>query len=189
MAKGPILSFESYNFPGKFIRHANGLGEISVVMPSDSLAKNDASFELAPCLAISGGSTDYFSFKSFNYPNFYLRHQNGRLKLNEKPAADDNLYNEDASFKIVIGLADSHAVSFQSKNYPKSYIRHREGHLWVEPNDGSTLFKNDATFRILAPRILTTDFGGMDAGSPGNAPGPKDIPEAGKKTPFSKKGC
>jgi hypothetical protein len=142
---GPYFSFESYNYPGEFIRHANGLGEITTI--STTLDQKDATFSIVPGLADSSR----ISLESYNYPGSYLRHQDGRIKLHE--AASDRLYKEDATFRIVPGLADSSAVSFESYNYPGYYIRHRDGHLWVEINDKSQLFIEDATFRIVAPKF------------------------------------
>ena len=52
----------------------------------------------------------------------------------------------DSLFKLVTGLAGSGAVSLESTNFPGYYLRHRDNELWVERNDGSTLFRNDASF-------------------------------------------
>ncbi len=142
----PYLSFESHNYPGKFVRHAFGLGEISPISIGDSLDAKDSTFALNPGLA----DAKLASFESFNYPGSYLRHQEGRVKLDKY--ANDPLYMADATFKIIPGLADSSAVSFESYNFPGNYLRHRDGHLYVETSDGSSLSKKDATFRIVAPR-------------------------------------
>jgi hypothetical protein len=32
-------------------------------------------------------------------------------------------------------------------NYPDRFVRHKNFQLWIDPDDGSDLFKNDATFR------------------------------------------
>lgn len=141
---GPYLSFESHNYPEKFIRHAYGLGELTPIVTT--LDMQDATFALVPGLA----DKNYVSFESFNYPGSYLRHQYGRINLHQ--ATPDVLFKEDATFVVVPGLADPHAVSFESYNYPGSYLRHRDYHLWVERNDNSQLFKEDATFRIVAPK-------------------------------------
>jgi hypothetical protein len=141
---GPYYSFESHNYPGEFIRHANNLGEKTSI--SSRLDKLDSTFALRPGLA---DNRNYVSFESYNYLGRFLRHQDYRIKLNEETS--DQLFKEDATFKIVHGLADSHAVSFQSYNYPDLYIRHKDGHLYVNKNDGSKLFKEDATFYITEP--------------------------------------
>jgi hypothetical protein len=86
---GPYLSFESHNYPEKFIRHAYGLGELTTI--STNLDMQDATFALVPGLA----DKNYVSFESFNYPGSYLRHQYGRIKLDQ--AASDVLFKEDAT--------------------------------------------------------------------------------------------
>lgn len=144
---GPYFSFESHNYPGEFIRHAYGLGEITTI--STLLDTKDATFAIVPGLA----KNSYVSFESCNYPGSYLRHQDGRIKLSDSANDNSQLFREDATFRIVPGLADSSAVSFESYNYPGNYLRHRDGHLWVERNDNSELFKEDATFRIVAPKF------------------------------------
>jgi hypothetical protein len=145
---GPFFSFESYNYPGSFIRHAYGLGEITPI--EDSLSAQDASFELVTSLAKEHPL--FCSFRSYNFPTSFFRHEEGRLKL--QPQVDDALYREDASFKLISGLADAQCVSFESYNYPGNFIRHYEGHLFVGQNPGdSELFSKDATFRIVSPTV------------------------------------
>lgn len=58
--------------------------------------------------------------------------------------ADD--ISGDEQFKIVPGLADSNGIAFESANKPGYYLRHNNFKLVLEPNDGSALFKADATF-------------------------------------------
>lgn len=145
-------SYESFNNPGWFIRHANGFGELSDFTGEiTALDVDDSTFALIPGLA----DKSCVSFQSKNYPSSYLRHQNGRIKLKDSTKDDSQLFKEDATFRRVPGLADSSGVSFESYNYPGNYLRHREGHLWVEPNDGTLLFKLEATFREDMPRVAT----------------------------------
>ncbi|WP_128376247.1 family 43 glycosylhydrolase [Streptomyces cavernae] len=80
-------------------------------------------------------------FSSYNYPNRFIRHWEYRAKLEANVA---NL--ADSQFRIVPGLAGSGTVSLESANFPGYYLRHKNYELWVEKNDGTTLFKNDATF-------------------------------------------
>ncbi|WP_051807856.1 arabinofuranosidase catalytic domain-containing protein [Actinoplanes subtropicus] len=58
------------------------------------------------------------------------------------PATD----KKDATFVETAGLADASCVSFESVNKPGSYLRHQNFQLHLQPNDGSTLFQQDATF-------------------------------------------
>lgn len=71
-----------------------------------------------------------------------IRHQASRGRVDA--SAGVNPFN-DGNWRMVTGLAGS-GVSFQSANYPNSYLRHRNGEVWLDNNDGSSLFKQDATF-------------------------------------------
>lgn len=84
--------------------------------------------------------------QSYNYPDRYIRHSNYRAQIdaNVSPV-------QDSQFKMVAGLADSSGVSFESINFPGSYLRVRSnGEVWLDSNDSTTTFKNDATFRRVA---------------------------------------
>jgi hypothetical protein len=52
----------------------------------------------------------------------------------------------DATWVETPGLADPTCVSFASVNKPGSYLRHQSFKFHLMPNDGSTLFGQDATF-------------------------------------------
>lgn len=51
-----------------------------------------------------------------------------------------------ASWTVVAGLANSGCISFLSRDTAKSYIRHFNFQLLVNADDGTQLFKEDATF-------------------------------------------
>ncbi|SEL23487.1 Beta-glucanase, GH16 family [Roseateles sp. YR242] len=78
-----------------------------------------------------------------------IRHQASRGRVDT--AGSVNPFN-DGNWRMVTGLAGS-GVSFQSANYPNAYLRHRNGEVWLDTNDGSDLFKQDATF-IQQPSLL-----------------------------------
>ena len=48
------------------------------------------------------------------------------------------------------GLADANGVSFESVDQPGYYLRHYEGKLIISQDDGSEIFKQDATWRMSA---------------------------------------
>ena len=139
---GKEVSFQSSNYPDRFIRHRNSLGFVEPI--PDELGKNDATFKI-----VSGLAGRCVSFRSHNYPDHFLRHQNSRLKLAQ--LSDDQLFAQDATFCMVSGLADSAGTSFESVNYPKHYLRHKNSELWLDRYDGSELFRKDATFRVTQP--------------------------------------
>jgi hypothetical protein len=84
--------------------------------------------------------------QSYNFQDRYVRHSNyrGRIDANVSPA-------QDAQFKMVSGLANSSGVSFESINFPGRYLHVRSnGEVWVDSNDSTTAFANEATFRRVA---------------------------------------
>jgi arabinogalactan endo-1,4-beta-galactosidase len=133
---GEIKRIESYNFQGRFFRHANLIARIdSNVSPFD-----DSRFRVVPGLAGNGT----ISFESVNFPGYYLRHSSFNLVLAQSNGT--TIFNNDASFVRVPGLANSSWVSYQSYNFPDRYIRHYAFELKLEQITGATA-QGDATFR------------------------------------------
>ncbi|MGE5289672.1 MAG: arabinofuranosidase catalytic domain-containing protein, partial [Micromonosporaceae bacterium] len=52
----------------------------------------------------------------------------------------------DATWVETAGLANPNCASFESINKPGYYLRHQNFQFHLQPNDGSTLFSQDATF-------------------------------------------
>jgi hypothetical protein len=143
---GSNFSFQSHNFPDRSIRHKFFLAEIAEIV--SNLDKKDATFRLVPGLA----SDDDVSFESINYPGYYLRHQNFRIKLQRlSDDANPDLFQRDATFRIVDGLADHSGISLEAFNYPGYYIRHSNFHLHLHQSDNTALFRQDATFKTKEP--------------------------------------
>lgn len=139
-AQTTISSFQSVNYPDRYIRHKGFMGYIDPI--HSDLDRKDASFVLVPGLA----DKRFFSFRSVNYPDHYLRHQNFELKLHRPDGSD--LFRNDATFRIVPGLHGEGGFSFESVNYPGYYIRHQNFRLYIHRMDGSELFRKDATFML-----------------------------------------
>jgi hypothetical protein len=144
-------SFLPANIPGYCVRHAYFLGEISPC-PPDPTAYGDFSFKQVPALGrfITPNTTRLVSLESTNFPGWYLRHENFRIKLSQKPAGGDPSFRQfalDASFYRVPGLTTPEAVSFESLNFGGFYIRHSNYDLWLSPRDSWNL-ANDATFYV-----------------------------------------
>ncbi|MBJ7298552.1 MAG: AbfB domain-containing protein [Dolichospermum sp.] len=140
-----VISFQSYNFSDRYIRHRNFLGYLEPI--SDELGRKDATYKLVPGLANSKCS----SFESVNFPGHFLRHENFRLKLGRR--INQALFMEDATFctKTRLFGDNTSSRSFESLNFPGHYIRHKNFELWIDPSDGSDLFRKDATFSITTP--------------------------------------
>lgn len=135
---GSYNRLQSYNFPDRYIRHANFDVRID---PSVSPAQ-DAQFRIVRGLA----GTGTVSFESVNYPGHYLRHSNYDFAL--APNDGTALFAGDASFRQVAGLADATAVSFQSYSHPDRYLRHYDYALRLDAIATATA-RADATFRIV----------------------------------------
>ncbi|HEX8614901.1 MAG TPA: AbfB domain-containing protein [Telluria sp.] len=76
----------------------------------------------------------------------YLRHAASLAGTEHVDDGSSQLLKNDASFRVVAGLADASCYSLRSRNYPNSYVRHQNFRVRVDPHDNSDLFKRDATF-------------------------------------------
>lgn len=90
---------------------------------------------------------DPSSFRSWNYPDRYIRH---RLSLGyiDKIVTRDSLGRKDATFRLVPGLAGK-CRSFESVNYPGHFLRHQNYRLKLAKQTSDKLFKEDATFCVV----------------------------------------
>jgi hypothetical protein len=115
--------------------------------------KKEADREYTTFRLVEGlANRDDMSFESAVEPSFYLRHQNGRIKLHE--FQDRGLFKRDATFKKTGGLLDPldpALVSFESFNFPNYFLVRKEEKLYIEPFADSGSYKRDATFRITPP--------------------------------------
>jgi hypothetical protein len=142
---GWSITLGSRQPPGLFVRHRLFFGELQGINPTNQLDRQDATFILRPGL---NGANDTVSFESVNFPGFFLRHSGNRLKLMENDNSPN--FSRDASYFRRAPLAGGEkSVSFESGSatFSEFYIRHRQFHVFFEHNDGSDLFKNDATFQ------------------------------------------
>lgn len=90
-------------------------------------------------------------YKSFQVttPGFtdrFMRHANGLGFTEVVNAGSDPGLKADATFRIVPGLADASCYSLEARNFPGEYLRHAFSRVRLNPNDGSDLFKQDATW-------------------------------------------
>lgn len=75
----------------------------------------------------------------------YVRHKDGAVFTEVVNSGSPALLKNDATWRIVPGLADSGCYSFEARNYPGEYLRHREYRVYKEGGTGA-LFRADATF-------------------------------------------
>ncbi|MEU5591994.1 AbfB domain-containing protein [Streptomyces sp. NPDC020298] len=86
-------------------------------------------------------SSAWKSVRAVNYPDRYWHVSGGYVKLDP---IGSGYARRDATFKVVNGLANSSCYSFATAD--GGYLRHRNFVLRSERYDGSSLFKQDATF-------------------------------------------
>jgi hypothetical protein len=134
----PRPRLQSYNYPDRYVRHAN----FDVRIDPNVSPAQDAQFRLVPGLASNSG---YVSIESVNFPGYYLRHTGYDFSL----AAYDGTaaFAADATFRQVAGLADAGWSSFQSYNHPDRHIRHYGYLLRLDPITDA-VGRGDATFRV-----------------------------------------
>ncbi len=108
----------------------------------------DSSMTPVDRVTSSPPSMSKVSLASFNLPEYYIRH---RDSLGELTKTSSHLDEQDATFSLVLGLADKKLVSFESSNFPGFYLRHQNGRIYLQHLPSATepsyqLFLEDATF-------------------------------------------
>ncbi|MDI1460983.1 glycoside hydrolase family 43 protein [Catellatospora sp. KI3] len=88
------------------------------------------------------GTPNWARLKSYNLPDYFVRHLNGVGRIDSYPFDP----YRDQLWQLVPGLADAAGVSFQSVNNPGRYLRHFNYALRLDANDNSSIFRADATF-------------------------------------------
>ncbi|MFI6282852.1 AbfB domain-containing protein [Streptomyces sp. NPDC050988] len=91
------------------------------------------------------------SIQAVNYPDRYWRVAHDSVQLDRVGSRDSSRHGndssrsrEEATFKLVPGIADSSCVSFSLGD--NRYLRHSQFRLRADRHDGSEYFKQDATF-------------------------------------------
>jgi hypothetical protein len=88
------------------------------------------------------GTPNWVRLKSSNLPDYFVRQSNNVARIDPYPFDP----YRDQLWRMVPGLADSAGVSFESVSVPGRYLRHYNYALRLDPNDGSAIFRADATF-------------------------------------------
>ncbi|MFB7653451.1 AbfB domain-containing protein [Streptomyces sp. NPDC056128] len=83
---------------------------------------------------------------TWGHTNRYLRHADSLARTEIVDAGSSALLKQDATYTVRRGLADSSCYSFESVNYPGQFLRHADSRVRNSPDDGSALFRQDATF-------------------------------------------
>ncbi|MFC4069315.1 AbfB domain-containing protein [Actinoplanes subglobosus] len=97
-----------------------------------------------PPVRLSVGST--IGLEAADQPGHRVRHRNYRGRLDAISASSSAGERADSGFRVRTGLGDGSCVSLESVNFPGYYLRHRNFEIRLDRNDGSALFRQDATF-------------------------------------------
>ncbi|MBW8735758.1 MAG: sigma-70 family RNA polymerase sigma factor [Streptomyces turgidiscabies] len=84
------------------------------------------------------------SLESADDPALYLTYAGDFAALGRVSASSDARTRQRVTFTVVRGLADTRCVTFRAAD--GRYLRHRDLRLRLSSDDGSTLFREDATF-------------------------------------------
>jgi hypothetical protein len=87
-----------------------------------------------------------FQVTTPGYTDRYLRHQNSLAYTAVVGAGSDATLKADATYTVRSGLADGSCYSFESVNFPGQFLRHANSRAQNAVNDGSALFRGDATW-------------------------------------------
>lgn len=107
-----------------------------------------------------GHAQDARSFRSWNFRDRYIRHRS-LLGYVDRIVASDKLARQDATFRLVPGLAGK-CNSFESVNLPGNFLRHENFRLKLAPKAGDQLFTMDATF-CMKPGLASSDAQSFEA--------------------------
>ncbi|KAG4071086.1 hypothetical protein HA402_013400 [Bradysia odoriphaga] len=95
------------------------------------------------------GAGEWLTLQSTTTPalsRYYLSHKNGLGFIIPFEAT-----NDDFRWQLVPGLANKNCYSIESKSYPGRYLRHQGYRIKLHLDDGSDLFKKDATWMVREP--------------------------------------
>ncbi|KUI70040.1 putative alpha-L-arabinofuranosidase B [Cytospora mali] len=130
-------------------------GAITSGYPSDSteasvqaniVAAKYATTSLTSGTALTVGSSISFRVTTPDYTTRYIAHTSDTVNTQVVTSSSSTTLKEQASWTVVTGLGNSACFSFESVDTPGSYIRHYNYILYLDANDGTKQFHEDATF-------------------------------------------
>lgn len=163
---GGGVSLESKNFPGYYIRHRSSEIWIDPFQES-SIFRADASWSpingwWRSAVIITPGNLHSLRVLTPGFDNRFIRH-NADLAFTEVVnTSSDAILKQDASWRLVAGLADPSCYSFESRNYPGQYLRHAYSRLRKAGLENTDIFRSDATFCSLASPLGGVRFASIN---------------------------
>jgi hypothetical protein len=95
---------------------------------------------------LTPGSTISLRVTTPGFNTRFIRQQTGNVVTSVITSTSVQGDKDDGTFIVRRGLANNACVSFESRNFPGDFLRHQNFQLHRQPNDGSALFRSDATF-------------------------------------------
>ncbi|HEV8559418.1 MAG TPA: alpha-L-arabinofuranosidase B [Actinophytocola sp.] len=112
---------------------------------------------------LNSGSTISLRATTSGFTDRYIRHQNNNAVTSVITSGSSAVDKGDGSWIVRRGLANNSCVSFESRNFPGEFLRHQNFQVFRQPMNGSTLFRQDATFCPQAAHAGTgTSFAAMN---------------------------
>ena len=152
---GAGVSFRSYNYRDRFLRHINNevwIASNGGPRPQDATAAwaADTTWRVGSPWWRSGVDvpTGWHSIQATasGSKGQSLRHAAGLAGIAPVTTSSSASDKQAATFKVVPGLADASCSSFESRDLPGRYLRHNLFRVRLGANDGTPLFAADATF-------------------------------------------
>ena len=96
--------------------------------------------------ALTVGSSVSLRATTSGYTTRYLSHSGTAVNTTVVTSSSSSTVKSQGTWIVRAGLANSSCVSFESKDTSGNYLRHSNFQLYLNANDGSSLFAQDATF-------------------------------------------
>ncbi|MET7509671.1 AbfB domain-containing protein [Streptomyces albidoflavus] len=150
-------SYEALGRPGSYLRHheekvylARGGGpnpwDTAASFAADATWKTDGPALWRSSVVLPTDVRRSLRVTTWNHTDRYLRHADSLARTEVVTAGSGALLKQDATWTVRRGLADSSCYSFESVNEPGRYLRHADSRVRTAEDDGSALFRADATF-------------------------------------------
>ncbi|CAH0034061.1 unnamed protein product [Clonostachys rhizophaga] len=110
------------------------------------VAAKYATTSLTSGTALTAGSSISLRATTSSSNTRYLAHTGTAVNTQVVTSSSATTLKQQASWRVRAGLGNSACFSFESVDTPGSYIRHSDFTLYVNANDNSKQFKEDATF-------------------------------------------
>ncbi|CAN8095413.1 unnamed protein product [Discula destructiva] len=119
---------------------------VEASVQANIVAAKYATTSLTSGTALTVGSSISLRATTSGYTTRYLAHTGTTVNTQVVTSSSATALKQQASWTVVTGLGNSACFSLQSVDTPGSYIRHYNFELYVEANDGTKQFHEDATF-------------------------------------------